>query len=90
VTDKYVLTEESQTVGNVTLHRIRALRQVRPGVDKGALGGWVESEVNLSQEGSAWVYGDALVYGSARLSKAWVYREVAPGVCVLLPPEARP
>jgi hypothetical protein len=88
-TKKYVMETTTKTIGNVTLHRIW-------NVKKGALGGWIETEKNLSQDGDAWVSGEAQVFGeaqvsgSARLSKAWVYREVAPGVCVLLPPEARP
>lgn len=32
------------------LHRIRALRDIRPGVRAGDLGGFVESEHNLSFE----------------------------------------
>ena len=51
------------------LHRIKALRQIPltggPVVKKGDIGGWVESESNLSQDGEAWVGGDALVHGEA-------------------------
>lgn len=64
---KYELTDEVMVVDGHTLHRIRALRsflEFRPG----DLGGWVESEDNLSHDGDAWVYGDAKVYGMA-----WVY-----------------
>ena len=66
---KYELTNETKTlaVGTV-LHRIRALRDIlRFGVKAGELGGFVEGENNLSQDGDAWVSGDAKVYG-----KAWV------------------
>ena len=35
-------------------------------VKKGDLGGWIEKEDNLSQEGDCWVFGDAWVYGDAR------------------------
>ena len=37
-------------------------------VKKGKLGGYIESENNLSHFGNAWVYGNARVYGDA-----WVY-----------------
>ena len=37
------------------LHRIRALRDVREDVHAGDLGGFVQSEENLSQEGQCWV-----------------------------------
>ena len=42
------------------LHRIRALSDVRPGVQKGDLGGYVQSAENLSQEGSCWIFDDAI------------------------------
>ena len=63
-----------------TLYRIRALVSVGSFVSVGDLGGYVESEKNLSHEGNAWVsgnarvYGDAWVYGDAQVSgDAWVY-----------------
>ena len=37
-------------------------------VAKGELGGYIEKEKNLSQEGDAWVSGDARVYGNAWVS----------------------
>lgn len=63
-----------------TLYRIKALKNfdlsfviykegsfVRKTVLDGELGGYVESEDNLSQEGSAWIFDDARVYGKARV-----------------------
>lgn len=64
---KYVLTDEKKEWCGRTLRRIRALRDFRD-VKAGELGGWVETEKNLTQMGDAWVYGDAQVYGDA-----WVY-----------------
>ena len=70
---KYELTSETKDVDGHVLHRIRALRDFGD-FRKGTLGGWIESERNLSQTGDAWVgdnaevYGNALVYGNA-----WVY-----------------
>lgn len=69
---KYELTDEVKkfSTGKV-LHRIRAVKQftICEGVvvKKGEYGGWVESEDNLSQDGSAWVYDNAMVYGTSRV-----------------------
>ena len=70
-------------ITNITsnLRRIRALRNIpRHNVKAGDLGGFVESEDNLSQKGDAWVtdearvYEDARVYNEAKVSgKAWVF-----------------
>lgn len=49
------------------LYRIRALKDFH-NVKKGKVGGYVESERNLSHEGEAWVYSDAWVSGDARVS----------------------
>ena len=50
------------------LFRIKALAAIAAfGIAKGDLGGYVESEVNLSVYGDAWVYGNARVYGDARV-----------------------
>ena len=54
---KYVLTDETMKHLCYTLHRIKAVRSFG-NVQEGKLGGWVESEENLSQEGNCWVYGD--------------------------------
>lgn len=68
---KYQLTSETITITNhplyfskITLHRIQALRDFAD-VKTGDLGGFVEDETNLSQEGDCWVYDDAKVYGDA-------------------------
>jgi hypothetical protein len=48
------------------LHQIEALIDIPSiGVRKGDRGGYIEKEANLSQEGNAWVYGDARVYDNA-------------------------
>ena len=73
--DKYELLADDTvtTPGGVTLYRIRALRDVRPGVPTGSIGGYVQSIDNLSLSGSAWVSDQAQVFGSARVSgSAWV------------------
>ena len=74
---KYELTSETKGERGVTLHRIRALVDIkRYGVKAGDLGGWIESEANLDHKSEAWVSGDALVFGDARVSdKARVFGE---------------
>ena len=64
---KYELTNETKTLADGTvLHRIRALRDIpRHGVKAGDLGGLVEEENNLSQDGDAWISDDARVSGNA-------------------------
>ena len=50
-----------------TLCRIRALRDFGD-VHAGDVGGYIECERNLSQDGNAWVYDDARVCGDAWVS----------------------
>ena len=77
MTKKYEFTGVTKDYFGVTLKQIRALVTITGVVTAGDVGGWVESESNLSQvSGNAWVYGDALVYGNARVSgDALVYGE---------------
>ena len=61
-----------------TLYRIRALKDFwtvpAKMVYKGDLGGYVESENNLSQEGNCWISGKAKVYDDAKIfDNAYVY-----------------
>lgn len=59
---KYELTDIKVEFFSKTLFRIRALRGIEKyNVVKGDLGGYIEKEANLSQDGNAWVYGDAEV-----------------------------
>ena len=71
---KYELTGETKEIGGKILHRIRALIDIpEHDVKVGDLGGWIEAERNLSQEGSAWVADEACVMDSARVTdSAWV------------------
>ena len=72
---KFELTTESIFVDGRKLYRIRAVKDFGD-VKKGDLGGFVETEDNLSQTDDAWVYGKAMVYGEARVcGKAEVYGE---------------
>jgi hypothetical protein len=79
MTQKYeFVAGDELNVDGRFLKRIRALIAIpRHDVAVGDLGGYIESESNLSHEGDAWVgddghvyddarvYGDALVYGRA-------------------------
>ena len=71
---KFELTAEFVTnVFGKKLFRIKALVAFGD-VAKGELGGFIEKEGNLSNDGNAWVSGDAWVYGNAWVSgDAWVY-----------------
>ena len=65
---KYELTDETMTVDGVTYHRIRACKDFDVQgchVKAGDLGGYVESERNIDQDGNAWVGGNAYVCGNA-------------------------
>ena len=54
------------------LHRIESLKDFTlingKEIRKGDLGGWVESEDNLSQEGLCWIYDECKMYENARRS----------------------
>ena len=64
---KFELTTEFITnAAGKKLFRIKALVEFGD-VKAGELGGYVEKEGNVSQDGNAWVYEDAAVYGDARV-----------------------
>ena len=65
-TKKYEITNETHP-NKKNLKRIRALKDFSD-VKKGDLGGFIESEKNLSHEGDCWVYGNAAVGWDARVS----------------------
>lgn len=69
---KYELVAgDTRTVLSATVHRIRALRPITAHrVRAGDLGGYVESERNLSQDGDAWISGDAMAVQRSRLEGA--------------------
>lgn len=67
---KYSIVKEDKIeLNGHTLYRIKAERDIDENTKKGDLGGYIESEENLSQgDDSSFVYGNAKVYGSSRLS----------------------
>lgn len=79
---KYELTGKTMFFGqnNRLLHRIRCVRDIDHYAKAGTLGGWVESEKNLSQEGNCWIYEDAKVMDNAVVSEnAKIYGETEIG-----------
>lgn len=61
---KYKLTQLSHPQ-YPWLHRNQALKTINVRVEAGELGGFVQSEQNLSQEGECWIYDDAVCCGEA-------------------------
>lgn len=71
-TKKYEFTGETKKVGDITVRRIRLLVDIeydemsnRPKIKAGTVGGWIEREDNLSNEGRCFVADNACVYGHA-------------------------
>ena len=90
---KYEFTGETKEVDNfgktITLHRIRAITDFDD-VKAGEVGGWIEKEANLSQEGTAWVDGNAVVRENAWVGlNAWVGEDAEIGGYALVHENAR-
>jgi carbonic anhydrase/acetyltransferase-like protein (isoleucine patch superfamily) len=67
-----ILKDQSITLNGHTLYRIKLLKQIS-NMSPGTLGGFIESEDNLSQEGDCWVAEEAAVYGHSKvMENAWV------------------
>ena len=68
---KYEFTGEVKYIGRKILHRIRAVRDIPEyEIKSGDMGGWLETEKNLSHNGSAWVADSAVVMDEARVTGA--------------------
>lgn len=66
-TKKYKIRKDlSYTFDGHKLYRVEALKDFGD-VKKGSIGGFIENEKNLSQEGNCWVYLDAKVYDNAKV-----------------------
>lgn len=82
---KYRLSQETKILPNGTvLHRVIPCKnfyiETKEGtifIRKGIKGGWVESETNLSHNGTCWVDGEAMVYNNARVCDDAYVRENA-------------
>ena len=73
IANKYELSSEILiTDSGMVLYRVKTLKGFGD-VKKGDLGGYIESEKNLSHEGNCWIYNDAWVcdianvHGNARV-----------------------
>ena len=65
---KYELTQNIKDFYEHTLYQIKALIDIpEKDIKIGDLGGYIESEDNLSHEGSCWVADEARIYGQARI-----------------------
>ena len=62
--DKYELTDKTRQFNWVKLYQIKAKRNFSY-VCKWELGGWIETEDNLSKSGDSWVYDNARVSDNA-------------------------
>ena len=63
---KYEITDITMEFEGRRLYRIRALKDFSD-VKKGDLGGWVESEYNLSQNYNCWIYDEAKAMDRSRM-----------------------
>lgn len=63
---KYEMTSNTKEFSGHKLFQIKALVNFND-VKAGNLGGYIEKEENLSQDGNAWVYNNALVYDNAKV-----------------------
>lgn len=68
ITEKFITLEDGRK-----LYQIKANRDFSS-IKKGDLGGYIESEHNLSHSGICWIFDDAQVYDNAIVyNDAWVY-----------------
>lgn len=58
--------EDGEIIECTILYQIRALRDL-PGVKAGDLGGYIETEDNLSQDGECWVYPHSFIFGNSKI-----------------------
>lgn len=63
---KYKLTNKKIDYLGRTLYQIEAVKKFG-NIAKGQKGGFIEKKSNLSQDGNAWVYNYAMVYGNAKV-----------------------
>lgn len=68
---KYKLTNKKIDYLGRTLYQIEAVKKFG-NIAKGQKGGFIEKKSNLSQDGNAWVYSNAEVYGDAKVHGAAV------------------
>lgn len=69
-----ILKDQAITMNGSAIYRIKALKNFGD-VKAGDIGGFVESEENLSHEGPCWIYGDAMVYHKAKVKDNAIARD---------------
>lgn len=74
---KYEFTGKIKTVFGIEFKQIRAIIDFGC-IVAGEIGGWIESEDNLSQSGDAWVSGNARVSGNAEVKESCDYMVFGP------------
>ena len=62
-----ILRDDYIVFGTEKFYRIQAVKSFGNNVKKSDLGGYIQKEENLSQDGNCWVYGNAQVYGDAHV-----------------------
>ena len=63
---KYELIESNEFYGGAKLFRIKAVKDFND-VKVGDIGGFVETENNLSQDGNCWLYNESKAIGDSRV-----------------------
>lgn len=64
---KYSMTQETIKFNGINVYRIIALKDFGD-IKKGDLGGYIQSETNLSHHGNCWVYDNAKVLKDAKVT----------------------
>lgn len=74
---KYKLSNSTKQInGHTLLYRIEALEEFGD-IKKGELGGWVESEDNLSHYDTCWIKDNAAVFGKAKVEDDAIVKDNA-------------
>lgn len=69
---KYMFTDKTKEINGHVYHQIKCVADFRNGhevIKAGTLGGWIESESNLSQEGGCWIYPNSYVCDESCVSE---------------------
>ena len=63
---KILYDDKKEVYDDVFVYRVQALKHFSD-VKAGDIGGYVQSENNLSQEGDCWIYDDAIAYNNSKI-----------------------
>ena len=73
---KYKFVGEKKKVGNSMLQQIQYTRSFA-GIRAGQMGGWLESEHNLSHDGNCYISEDSYVFENARVEDNAIVKHVS-------------